>query len=413
MGSLPERLPLDPSVAIQPNDAKRVAELSNAIGSLGATWSPSDDATRNQLLKQARALVLSLETPRETMIRHVWAQPNVNVNILAGIYSGLWKHMTENPGPKKVEKLAYTLGFDADVLARLLRHLGAMGYIKEVGADEYELTNFSKSLSLPLIAGGYPVTVGGCWPTLANFPTYLKKNNWRIHEDPKKGPMQDIIGEDSDFFNHMMTNYPAGEFQNHMAGYRQGRPSWMDADFFPVAERLIQGADTAKDAAFLVDIGGSTGHDIDEFCRKHPNAPGRHVLQDLPHVLAQVEKIDPKIEPMEYDFHTEQPVKGARAYYLHSVLHDWTDEVGKSILARVTAAMKPGYSKLLINENVVPGTGANWQTTALDMMMLTLFASRERTEAQWRSLLEPAGLKIVKIWSKGEGVESLIECELA
>lgn len=74
MGSLPERLPLDPSVAIQPNDAKRVAELSNAIGSLGATWSPSDDATRNQLLKQARALVLSLETPRETMIRHVWAQ---------------------------------------------------------------------------------------------------------------------------------------------------------------------------------------------------------------------------------------------------------------------------------------------------------------------------------------------------
>lgn len=66
--------------------------------------------------------------------------------------------MTENHGPKKVEKLAYTLGFDPDVLARLLRHLGAMGYIKEVDADEYELTNFSKSLSLPLIAGGYPVT---------------------------------------------------------------------------------------------------------------------------------------------------------------------------------------------------------------------------------------------------------------
>ncbi|WQF86499.1 Putative O-methyltransferase domain, S-adenosyl-L-methionine-dependent methyltransferase superfamily [Colletotrichum destructivum] len=98
---------------------------------------------------------------------------------------------------------------------------------------------------------------------------------------------------------------------------------------------------------------------------------------------------------------------------MHSVLRDWTDEVGRSILSRFTAAMKPGYSRLLVNENVLPPTGANWQKTALDMMMMTLFSSRERTEEQWRRLLEPAGLRIIKIWSQGEGVESLIECELA
>lgn len=75
--------------------------------------------------------------------------------------------------------------------------------------------------------------------------------------------------------------------------------------------------------------------------------------------------------------------------------------------------MVPGYSKLLINENVIPDTGAHWEATALDMMMLTLLAAKERTATQWRHLIEEmAGLKIVKIWDVGAGVESLIECEL-
>jgi len=74
--------------------------------------------------------------------------------------------------------------------------------------------------------------------------------------------------------------------------------------------------------------------------------------------------------------------------------------------------MTPGYSRLLINENVIPSTGAYWETSALDMVMLTLFCSKERTEADWRHLLEDlAGLRIIKIWSGGKGVESLIEVE--
>lgn len=75
--------------------------------------------------------------------------------------------------------------------------------------------------------------------------------------------------------------------------------------------------------------------------------------------------------------------------------------------------MKPGYSKLLINENVIPDIEADWQLTALDLMMMTIVSSGERKEQQWRQLLEKAGLKILKIWSYENGVESLIECELA
>lgn len=97
---------------------------------------------------------------------------------------------------------------------------------------------------------------------------------------------------------------------------------------------------------------------------------------------------------------------------MHSVLHDWPDELCRKILANIVAAMRPGYSKVLVNENVIPDTGAYWETTSLDLIMMEI-GSGERTERQWHALLESAGLKIIKMWTAQRGVESLIECELA
>lgn len=75
--------------------------------------------------------------------------------------------------------------------------------------------------------------------------------------------------------------------------------------------------------------------------------------------------------------------------------------------------MTPGYSKVLINENVVPDTGAHWQATALDIVMMADFGAKERTGRQWHQLIESVGLKVVKIWTPLHSAESLIECELA
>lgn len=75
--------------------------------------------------------------------------------------------------------------------------------------------------------------------------------------------------------------------------------------------------------------------------------------------------------------------------------------------------MERGFSKILINENVIPDTNAYWETTSLDIIMMSDFASQERTTRQWQNLVESVGLKIVKIWTAQRGVESLIECELA
>lgn len=74
--------------------------------------------------------------------------------------------------------------------------------------------------------------------------------------------------------------------------------------------------------------------------------------------------------------------------------------------------MKHGYSRLLVNENCIPDTGADWQSTGQDIMMLTLVSSKERTRLEWKTLLDKAGLTVLKIHDVGNGVESLIECEL-
>lgn len=204
----------------------------------------------------------------------------------------------------------------------------------------------------------------------------------------------------------------------------------MDVGFYPVLS-LVAEANIGDQDVLLVDIGGSLGHDLSEFRRKWPQVPGRLILQDLPKVVEQARSmdLDPAIELMTHDFFTEQPIKGerdtkpckamtniisgARAYYMHSVLHDWTDDDCRRILANIIPAMKRGHSKLLLNENVIPSTNAYWETTSLDIIMMADFASTERTEKQWRALVESAGLKITRIWTVRRGVESLIECELA
>ena len=220
-------------------------------------------------------------------------------------------------------------------------------------------------------------------------------------------------------------------FNNYMAGYRQGKRSWVESDFYLVRERLVKRIKANKDAVLLVDMGGGMGHDLEEFKAKNPGLSGRLVLQERQEVVSQIKNLSPGIEATVHDFFTPQPVKGiyrcsvdlqdavadlyftgAKAYYLHSVLHDWDDEACSKILSSLVPALEQGYSKVLINELVVPNVGASWSARSMDWLMLALGAVRERTEKDWRELLEGAGMKITKIWTYEQGTESLIEAEL-
>ncbi|KAK3693452.1 S-adenosyl-L-methionine-dependent methyltransferase [Podospora appendiculata] len=413
--------PIDPSIILHPNDIAAVPGILGEIVTRGVTaLSPTgDDAARLALLESARALVRALEKPRETMIRHCWADNTAFAALSMGIEAGVWAHLGSDDEPKSVAAIAAATNMEEAWLARLLKHVAAMGYIHETGHDEYRPTNFSKALTIPILGAGYrvftgPGNTGGLSKCVSTLVSYSKKTGYTTPNSMSDGNLQFAFDTKYNMFEWLHANPPGGEqFNLHMGGYAHGRPRWMDDGFYPVQERLLDGFVPAEEsAALLVDIGGSMGHDLDGFLKKFPEVKGRLVLQDTEAVIGQITALDSRIERTVHDFFKEQPVKGARAYYMHSILHDWPDDVCLSILANIKAAMGPG-SRLLINENVIQDIGAQWEATALDVMMASLLSSRERTRVDWSRLLEEgAGFKINGVYTFANGVESLIECVL-
>lgn len=122
--------------------------------------------------------------------------------------------------------------------------------------------------------------------------------------------------------------------------------------------------------------------------------------------------LSPRIERMAYDFFQPQPLHSARAYFLHAVPHDWPDGDCKRIFHNVKAAMRKGYSKLLIYEIVLPSKGATNLMTTLDLQLMSCTSGFERTEEDWKSLLGEAGLRIINIYRHPRAVESVIEAEM-
>jgi hypothetical protein len=75
--------------------------------------------------------------------------------------------------------------------------------------------------------------------------------------------------------------------------------------------------------------------------------------------------------------------------------------------------MEPGYSKLLIHESLVSSVKPLARVTTSDITMMACLGAKERTEVEWQSLVESAGLKVLNIWRPPHSVESIIEAELA
>lgn len=66
----------------------------------------------------------------------------------------------------------------------------------------------------------------------------------------------------------------------------------------------------------MVDIGGGVGHDLLGVKARHPNLKGRLVLEELPHVIKQVEDKLEGISLVKHDFYTLQPIKGGLPHNL-------------------------------------------------------------------------------------------------
>lgn len=289
-----------------------------------------------------------------------------------------------------------------------MKHLVATNILTEEGTNRFVNTRVSSQFTEAKYSDGIVYCYDVAGPAFRTMPTYFAETKYANPVDPVACPFQHAHKTEAHFFPWLVQNpkYLAA-FGSYMSGYRQGKPSWMDSGFYPVHERLAAGV--GKEDVLLVDVGGGSGHDLIELKRKLPNLPGQMILQDKAEVIKAIESLPAGITAQTHDFFTAQPVKGARAYFLHSVLHDWDDASSLRILQQLKGAMTSGYSKLLIHELVVPDRSASWAVTSMDWLMMALGAVRERTEADWRRLLGEAGFTIDGMWMVEQGTETIIE----
>ena len=74
--------------------------------------------------------------------------------------------------------------------------------------------------------------------------------------------------------------------------------------------------------------------------------------------------------------------------------------------------MERGYSYILIDDYVVPDTGASLRASSMDLFMLFFCSGIERTRSQWEKLLDACGLEIVKVWGTRSDYEHIIQAQL-
>ncbi|BAE55269.1 unnamed protein product [Aspergillus oryzae RIB40] len=327
--------------------------------------------------------------------------------IRMGVQLGVFQMIRDHQGEgATTEQIASQSGASLIVVDQILRLLTAAGYVSEAGVQTYK----PSPLTMAMADGTLEAMTRACFD-IGNYcstyaPEYFRQNNNQFPTSAEDTPFQLAKKTPLSYFEWLGENPSlAKDFQQWMTLKQQATPNWVD--WFDVRGNLLHGFRNRPDDVLLVDVGGGEGHYLHAFNDKYPDAPGRRILQDLPQVISTINKTPKDTELMAHDFFTVQPVKGARAYYMHWILHDWRDEQAHSILSHIVDAMEPGYSKLIINDQIIPDRDCDFATACISIMMMLQVGAFERTEKQWRALLTSVGLKDVSFYQppgNGEGI---------
>ncbi|KAL9079180.1 MAG: hypothetical protein Q9157_001931 [Trypethelium eluteriae] len=187
-------------------------------------------------------------------------------------------------------------------------------------------------------------------------------------------------------------------------------------------QHLLKGLDwAALGKAKVVDVGGNSGTAALALAREFPEL--RFVVEDLSEPIRNAQaqakslpaEIAGRIDFLEHDFFTPQPVKGADVYLLRLIIHDWPDADAVRILKALARVMKEG-SRIVIMDMVLPrpGTSSIALEAALrqkDLTMRQVVNAKEREVEDWQALVRKVdeGLRIVAIRHPEGSQHSIIE----
>lgn len=149
----------------------------------------------------------------------------------------------------------------------------------------------------------------------------------------------------------------------------------------------------------LCDVGGGRGSLLSEILLHHRNLRG--MLCDAPGVLDSAKKllaqrgVADRVDLVPGSFFDVVP-KGADAYMMKNILHDWDDARSTKILKNVRAAMEPGQ-KLLVVEAIVEADCDDFGALSDVQMMIVCGEGRERSRADFERLYAASGFRLERV----------------
>ncbi len=292
-------------------------------------------------------------------------------------------------GPKSIEEIAQISKTHAPSLNRVMRALASVGIFSETEDNQYELTPMAECLK-----------TGAMRSIALMFNSDWNEKAWtcfidsvRTGETPFKKahgmPITDWLGK------------------NPQAEKMLGEANALKA---ANSHRAIVDVYDFSGINTLTDVGGGFGVLIAEILSANPLMKG--IVAEHPSIVQaaketiRAREIQDRCEAVECDFFKEIPA-GTDAYLMSHILHDWKDEECQVILKNCHNAMKP-ESKLLIVEMIIPPGNGPSIAKLLDLEMFVITGGRERTENEYKYLLESSGFKLSRIISTKEGI-SVIE----
>jgi C-methyltransferase len=287
-------------------------------------------------------------------------------------------------GPLGAEQLAERTGLNADTLFRTLRCASQQGYFRLRRDGRFE----HNSRSRVLCSGGlsrareYLLYFGSgsnlaAW---ANFEHALKTG---------RNPFEDVHGMNVWEWFERHTD------EREMFAHSMMGLSVADA---PVIARLYP----FREIHSVCDIGGGRGTLLSELLIRHAHLRGvlyeRGPVLDSARPLLEARGVLNRVRLSPGDFFEKVPT-GADAYLLKNVLHDWDDERCVAILRNVRdAAGKAG--RVLIAESLLERYSQDPIAVPADLQMMVACADgRERSQAEFQSLLGKCGFELARLFS--------------
>ncbi len=296
-------------------------------------------------------------------------------------------------GPKAVVELATATHSQPEALARVLRALASVGIFAETGPGVFALTSLASFLETD-----NPNSVRAAAVMMGDAEHYASWGNILHAVKTGESSFQNLYGMDvfayyaqnpeaATVFDQAMTSFSSLEIAGVMAEYDFSRFS------------------------SIVDVAGGQGRLLTTILQANPEVQG--ILFDVPEVIARAQSqiadspVHSRCQVVSGSFFESLP-PGAEAYVFKHILHDWNDAASSQILQNCHQAMGP-TGTLLIIETVIPPGNEPFMGKFLDVNMLVMCpGGKERTAAEFQTLLEQSGFQLRRIIPT-PGLVSIIE----